>query len=160
MRVAMRSSVSSSLYFYHCEFQLADHQYIHNLAIFFRRSMWVGPVLITTYLSSLQIPKENKSWVVFTSKKKSSALLFFLLNLSPRISWGISNLGSTKKIQASSGVSLVDGSDGSDCGSDFQHGIWCALNFSVAKYLGKTIFKKENIWWEIVHKSVNLDSNM
>ena len=118
-------------------------------------------VLITTYLSSLQIPKENKSWVVFTSKKKSSALLFFfLLNLSPRISWGISNLGSTKKIQASSGVSLVDGSDGSDCGSDFQHEIWCALNFSVAKYLGKTIFKKENIWWEIVHKSVNLDSNM
>ena len=129
---------------------------IHNLAIFFPRT-----VLITTYLSSLQIPKENKSWVVFTSKKKSSALLFFfLLNLSPRISWGISNLGSTKKIQASSGVSLVDGSDGSDCGSDFQHGIWCALNFSVAKYLGKTIFKKENIWWEIVHKSVNLDSNM
>ena len=158
MRVAMRSSVSSSLYFYQCEFQLADHQYIHNLAIFFRRAMWVGPVLITTYLSSLQIPKENKSWVDFTSKKKSSALLFFffLLNLSPRISWGISNLGSTKKIQASSGVSLVDGSDGSDCGSDFQHGIWCALNFSVAKYLGKTILKK--IWWEIVHKSVNLDS--
>ena len=156
MRVAMRSSVSSSLYFYQCEFQLADHQYIHILAIFFPRT-----VLITTYLSSLQIPKENKSWVVFTSKKKkSSALLFFLLNLSPRISWGISNLGSTKKIQASSGVSLVDGSDGSDCGSDFQHGIWCALNFSVAKYLGKTIFKKENIWWEIVHKSVNLDSNM
>ena len=43
---------------------------------FFRRAMWVGTVLITTYLSSLQIPKENKSWVVFTSKKKSSAMLF------------------------------------------------------------------------------------
>ena len=124
---------------------------------FFRRAMWVGTVLITTYLSSLQIPKENKSWVDFTSKKNlPPCYFFFLLNLSPRISWGISNLGSTKKIQASSGVSLVDGSDGSDCGSDFQHGIWCALNFSVAKYLEKTILKK--IWWEIVHKSVNLDS--
>ena len=77
MRVAMRSSVSSSLYFYQCEFQLADHQYIHNLAIFFRRAMWVGPVLITTYLSSLQIPKENKSWVVFTSKKKIFRLVIF-----------------------------------------------------------------------------------
>ena len=150
----MRSSVSSSFYFYQCEFQLADHQYIHNLAIFFPRT-----VLITTYLSSLQIPKENKSWVDFTSKKNlPPCYFFFLLNLSPRISWGISNLGSTKKIQASSGVSLVDGSDGSDCGSDFQHGIWCALNFSVAKYLEKTILKK--IWWEIVHKSVNLDTRL
>ena len=92
MRVAMRSSVSSSLYFYQCEFQLADHQYIHNLAIFFPRT-----VLITTYLSSLQIPKENKSWLVFTSKKNLPPCYFFLLNLSPRISWGISNLGSTKK---------------------------------------------------------------
>ena len=97
MRVAMRSSVSSSLYFYQCEFQLADHQYIHNLAIFFRRAMWVGPVLITTYLSSLQIPKENKSWVVFTSKKNLPPCYFFSEYLSPRISWGISNLGSTKK---------------------------------------------------------------
>ena len=72
MRVAMRSSVSSSLYFYQCEFQLADHQYIHNLAIFFPRT-----VLITTYLSSLQIPKENKSWLVFTSKKNLPPCYFF-----------------------------------------------------------------------------------
>ena len=39
--------------------------------------MWVGTVLITTYLSSLQIPKENKSWVVFTSKKKIFRLVIF-----------------------------------------------------------------------------------
>ena len=44
---------------------------------FFRRAMWVGTVLITTYLSSLQIPKENKSWVVFTSKKNLPPCYFF-----------------------------------------------------------------------------------
>ena len=152
MRVAMRSSVSSSLYFYQCEFQLADHQYIHNLAIFFPRT-----VLITTYLSSLQIPKENKSWLVFTSKKNLPPCYFFFTKFVSKNFMGeLQPWKYKKKIQASSGVSLVDGSDGSDCGSDFLHGIWCALNFSVAKYLGKTILKK--IWWEIVHKSVNLDS--
>ena len=119
MRVAMRSSVSSSLYFYQCEFQLADHQYIHNLAIFFPRT-----VLITTYLSSLQIPKENKSSVVFTSKKKIFRLVIFFLNICLQEFHGGSPTLEVQKNQASSGVSLVDhGSDGSDCGSDFQHEI-------------------------------------
>ena len=123
---------------------------------FFRRAMWVGTVLITTYLSSLQIPKENKSWVVFTSKKKIFRLVIFFTEFVSKNFMGDLQPWKYKK---NSGVVW------SFLGWwEWWVRLWVRFptrNMMCFKFFCCKISRKNNLkkkWWEIVHKSVNLDS--